>query len=119
MVSTFTRVYRYYLGQLTEIYICFILLLKGYSIVKWRFKNKLGEVDIIAKKSGVWIFVEVKKRKSIEDAIFSLQTKQMISIKKAAIFYIKRKNNDYFVDMRFDFMAVGKFFVFKHFKNYW
>ena len=36
----------------------------GYKIVKMNFRCRLGEIDIIASKSGELYFVEVKTRTS-------------------------------------------------------
>ena len=35
---------------------------KGYQIVERNFYTRFGEIDIIAKKDGRWIFVEVKTK---------------------------------------------------------
>lgn len=42
------------------------LVENGYEIVETNFRNKIGEIDIIAKKNGVLIFVEVKRRESLK-----------------------------------------------------
>ena len=36
----------------------------GYRVIESNFKNKIGEIDIIALDHGVLVFVEVKYRKS-------------------------------------------------------
>lgn len=37
---------------------------KGYKIIKTNFKNKIGEIDIIARDGKILVFVEVKFRSS-------------------------------------------------------
>jgi len=39
-----------------------MLRTKGYVILERNWKNKFGEIDIIAKKDGVLVFVEVKTK---------------------------------------------------------
>ena len=54
------------LGQEGERLGCLYLTNKGYQILATNYSNplgrRLGEIDIIAKKNGVFIFVEVKTR---------------------------------------------------------
>ena len=57
-----TKKQTYNFGILAEKIAISFLRLKGYEILEWRFKTKVGEVDIIAKKSDVIIAVEVKAR---------------------------------------------------------
>lgn len=40
------------------------LLENGYSIINTNYRNKIGEIDIIAKRDHILIFVEVKTRTS-------------------------------------------------------
>jgi putative endonuclease len=48
------------LGHLGEYFAILFLMVKGYSILERRYKTKVGEIDIIAKKKNVTIFCEVK-----------------------------------------------------------
>jgi len=49
-------------GRKAENYAAFYLRLKGYQILEKRFKTRQGEIDLIARKGGVLVFTEVKKR---------------------------------------------------------
>lgn len=37
---------------------------KHYKIIETKYKNKIGEIDIIAKDKNILVFVEVKYRSS-------------------------------------------------------
>src|SRR6266851_4978697 len=39
-----------------------LLIAKGYRILARRFRTPLGEIDIVARRRGVLVFVEVKAR---------------------------------------------------------
>lgn len=87
-----------------------VLFLKkhGYKILETNFKNKIGEIDIIAEKDGVIVFIEVKNRSTyrfgrpIEAVDFRKQNK----IKKVAEIYLMVKNK-YYNDVRFDVVEVS------------
>lgn len=80
----------------------------GYKILETNFKNKIGEIDIIAEKDGVIVFIEVKNRSTyrfgrpIEAVDFRKQNK----IKKVAEIYLMIKNK-YYNDVRFDVVEVS------------
>jgi putative endonuclease len=44
------------------------LIAKGYRILARRFKTPVGEIDIVARRRGVLVFVEVKAREKLADA---------------------------------------------------
>lgn len=49
-------------GLLAEWLVMVCLLLKGYRIFRHRYRTPFGEIDIIARKENLFIFVEVKYR---------------------------------------------------------
>ncbi len=51
-------------GQWAENYATQYLESKGYLILDKNYRQKWGEIDIIAKKEGILIFTEVKANKS-------------------------------------------------------
>jgi putative endonuclease len=50
-------------GAWAEDYVSQYLKNKSYSIIESNYRKKWGEIDIIAEKEGVLIFVEVKANK--------------------------------------------------------
>ncbi|MBE7082725.1 MAG: YraN family protein [Clostridiales bacterium] len=49
-------------GQIGESFAVSFLKNKGYEILETNYRNKIGEIDIIAQKDNRIIFVEVKQR---------------------------------------------------------
>ena len=51
------------IGALAEDLAVSALLKKGFQILEKNFKNRFGEIDIVAKDRNVLVFVEVKAKK--------------------------------------------------------
>ena len=84
------------------------LINKEYIILTTNYKNKIGEIDIIAKKDNVIVFIEVKTRESIkygyprEAVNFYKQQK----IRNVATVYLKFKGLYDKVLVRFDVIDI-------------
>lgn len=48
------------LGQVGEVLACDYLRSKRYTILERNYRSPAGEIDIVAKRNGVLVFVEVK-----------------------------------------------------------
>jgi putative endonuclease len=83
------------------------LIAKGYRILARRWRSPLGEIDIIARRRGLVIFVEVKARDSLDDAAWSVTDRQRARIAAAAEFWLAQQRNHPFLDMRFDAVLVA------------
>lgn len=57
---------------------------KGYEIVGSRYRNALGEIDLIAKRRRHIAFVEVKARRTHDDAAWAVLPRQQRRIREAA-----------------------------------
>lgn len=108
----------YKFGIIAEKIVIFFLRFKGYKILEWRYKTSLGEIDIIAKKSNLIIFIEVKSRKKKTNLEEILHPKQIFRIKQASQIFIAKNNHLQKYDLRFDFIEVDRFYRFKHYCNF-
>jgi len=119
-ISNASKRKRSYIWGITAEYLCvFFLILKGYSILKMRYRNHSGEVDIIASKDKIIIFIEVKARSEKNAALYSVTpTKQKILSKAASGFiatHIKYADHG----LRFDVMVVTSPLKIYHLKDAW
>ena len=71
-------------GRLAEIAAAALLMLKGYRVLERRVRSPLGEIDLIAVRGRRLAFVEVKSRRSLEDAQTSITSRQSRRIRAAA-----------------------------------
>jgi len=78
------RIAAHFTGLSAESRAAAYLVAKGYRIVARRFRTPVGEVDIVARRRGVLVFVEVKARSNLDDAAFSLLPRQQQRIAAAA-----------------------------------
>lgn len=87
------------------------LRLKGYSVLERRVKaprgSGAGEIDIVARRGAFLVFIEVKARKTLDEAKESLGFRQRSRIWKAAELYMARRPELSFLQPRFDAMAIA------------
>jgi len=63
---------------------------EGYFILDRNYRNRYGEIDIIAKKDKCLIFIEVKTRTNLDygDPLEAINKLKISRIKRLASFYI-------------------------------
>jgi putative endonuclease len=101
------RVAAFGLGLSAESRAAAYLVAKGYRIAARRFRTPFGEVDIVARRRGVLVFVEVKARRTLDAAAEALQVRQQRRIADAAAFWLSLNPHDVGSDIRFDAMLVA------------
>ncbi len=64
---------------------------KGYEILCLNYRNKIGEIDIIAKHGETLVFVEVKARRSKKfgNPKYAVNQKKMKKLSMVALLYLK------------------------------
>ncbi|MCL2749242.1 MAG: YraN family protein [Alphaproteobacteria bacterium] len=108
----------YQAGLFAEFWARWYLRLRGFSIVKSRYisgrHTNRAEIDIIARRKNLMIFVEVKNRPNIEAAFEAIGYAQVGRLRRAAETYIGHTR--WTGDARFDVIVVSNMRV-KWFKN--
>ena len=85
----------------------FLLIAKGFRILARRWKSPVGEIDIIARRRSLLVFVEVKARAKLDDAAWSVTERQRGRIAAAAAAWLAVHADDRIRDIRFDAMLVA------------
>lgn len=82
------------------------LRLTGWRILKRRYKTKAGEIDLIAKKRKTVAFIEVKARRTREEALSAVTPTSQKRIVRAARIFVAEHPKAGFFTLRFDIMIV-------------
>jgi putative endonuclease len=83
------------------------LVAKGYRILARRWKSPYGELDIVARRRKLLLFVEVKARASLDDAAEAVTERQRQRIAHAAEAWLATYPQPDILDMRFDAILVA------------
>lgn len=113
------RIKAYKKGHAIERLAAAWLVLKGYKIIAMRYKTQLGEIDIIARRRNQLVFVEVKGRAAMSDALESVHGRNRMRVENAARHFIASNPRFMAMDMRFDVIAYAPPFSFRHLDNAW
>src|SRR4051812_16095615 len=95
------------LGLSAESRAAALLIAKGFRILARRFRSPVGEIDIVARRRQLLIFVEVKARERLDDAAWSVTERQRARIIAAAEAWLADHLDPSIQDIRFDAMLVA------------
>ena len=84
-----------------------LLVAKGFRILARRWRSPAGEIDIVARRRRLLVFVEVKARVDLDEAAWSVSNHQRARIAAAAEAWLARYPDDRIRDIRFDAMLVA------------
>ena len=79
----------------------------GMKILGTNYKNKIGEIDIVALDKNVIVFIEVKRRETLAFGrpVEAVDYRKQQKIKKTAEMYLIFKKKPY-ADVRFDVIEI-------------
>ncbi len=115
--NTLFYINSYTIGLLSEFLIIIFLIFKGYKIIRWRYKTKLGEIDIIASKRKILYIIEVKYRKHNIRLDNLIRPNQIRRIKHAYLLFNNLKKYQNY-EVNFDLITVEKRAKITHYKRY-
>lgn len=108
-------------GKTAEIKAAIFLSLKGYRILEKNFRpprgSGAGEIDLIALKSDVLVFVEVKLRKNKTDAAESVSYSVRQRRIRGALYFLSLHPEFENFEKRFDVILMTPFSLPEHIKN--
>jgi putative endonuclease len=111
------RVAAFCFGLSAESRAAALLIAKGYRIVARRFRTPLGEIDIVARRGKLLLFVEVKARERTEDAAWALTRRQRARIISGAEAWLAKNPADAQCFIRFDVVLVAPRSLPQHIAN--
>jgi len=94
-------------GEKSENLAAWYLKQNGYKIIEQNYRNRMGEIDIIAQDGKTIVFVEVKSRRSVRygSPKFAVTPKKQRTISRVALYYLKTTNQTG-AKARFDVVAI-------------
>lgn len=77
-------------------------MLHGYWPLAWRYRTKVGEIDLICRKGRTLIFVEVKARPDNLTAQYAITPRNQQRIAAAARHFMASRPQARYQNIRFD-----------------
>lgn len=93
-------------GHVAEGFAALALRAKGYRILARRYRTKLGEIDLIARRGDLVAIVEVKARPTLLAAMDAISGLAQHRIEGAADLWLARQPDYALLSLRFDMVAV-------------
>ena len=106
-------------GRLAESAAALTLRLKGFRILARGYKVPVGEIDIIARRGRLVVFVEVKSRANVAAAAEALTGRQRRRIDRAAHWFLAQHPEIAACDLRYDLMLVIPWRIPVHIGDAW
>jgi len=95
------------------------LMLAGYRILARRYRTRLGEIDLIARRGDVVAFIEVKRRAELVTGLEAVTPQARLRIHRAAELYLMR--NPLLAErvLRFDVIVITPWAWPRHIVDAW
>jgi putative endonuclease len=95
------------------------LMAAGYRIVARNFRSPVGEIDLIARRGRILVFVEVKHRAGRTAAAEAILPRQQARIRRAAEAFLALRPELATFSLRFDAMLLAPWRVPLHIVDAW
>ena len=95
------------------------LSLKGYRIVRWRYKQALGEIDLLVSKGKLLAVVEVKARSTQAAALAAMPPRAWQRHCRAVLRFVQQHPYYQTHAIRFDLVALAPRTFPRHLRDVW
>lgn len=107
------------LGRRSEAFAALWLQLKGYRVLARRVRLPVGEIDLIARRGNLVVFVEVKARKTRLEGETAVSRASWQRISRAAESWMAPRATLAKLDWRFDLIVIVPGCLPVHFRDRW
>ena len=106
-------------GLGAETFAALWLMLKGWRVLGMRIKTPQGEIDLLVRRGSVVAVVEVKRRRTLEDALGAVGASQRARLRRAGETLVARREDFAGCSVRLDLVAVGAGGLPRHIPDAW
>jgi putative endonuclease len=106
-------------GRRAETAAALWLQLKGYRILERRVRTPVGEIDLVAARGRMLVFVEVKSRATLAAAQEAVTPEARRRIAEAARLWVSRRRSMQDWRWRFDIVALAPGRLPRHLPDAW
>jgi len=105
-------------GRIAETAAAWWLRLKGWRILDRRVRTPVGEVDLVAKRGSLVVFVEVKRRATGAELDYAIDERRLARVAAAAD-YLAHRYAGPGDDIRIDVILIAPGRSLRHIENAW
>jgi putative endonuclease len=95
------------------------LQLAGYRILARRYRTRMGEIDLVARRGQLLAFVEVKRRTDVAAGLEAVTPLAQHRIRRAAELFLRRHSALGGLTLRFDVIVITPFGWPRHIMDAW
>ncbi len=106
-------------GLGAEIFAALWLMARGWRVLGMRLKTPLGEIDLLARRGAVLAVVEVKRRRTLDEALGAVSLAQRGRLRRAGETLAARRADLKGLSVRLDLLAIGAGGWPRHVPNAW
>jgi len=106
-------------GGRAEIFAALMLMLKGYRIIGFRVPTSLGEIDIVAVRRQTLAVIEVKRRRTLVEAMDAVSPAQRYYLRQVGKQISTTRIGLRDFSVRLDLIAVAPGRLPRHIANAW
>ena len=95
------------------------LMLRGWRVLGMRMKTPMGEIDLLVRRRAVVAVVEVKRRRTLDEALGAVSRAQRGRLRRAGQTLVARRSDLVGCSVRLDLVAIGSRRLPRHIPDAW